>query len=100
MPRKSKRRRTQGDVRAARVRADLLTVGEVVPDPLRPTVFGADGAQSLVVESAEGITTFAGFEDDPGILARMQARVNALREELPPQDGSSPPVNGDDFGET
>jgi hypothetical protein len=65
---------------AGKIKARLLTAGDVVPDPLRATVYGADRGASLVVESAEGVTTFPGFQGDVAVLARMKARVDSLDE--------------------
>jgi hypothetical protein len=48
--------------------ARIQTAGDVVPATLRDAVYGVDKRDppSLVIESAEGITTFAGFNGNPG----------------------------------
>lgn len=67
----------------AGIRARIKTAGSVVPDPLRDEVFGE------VVESAEGVTTFAGYAARAGARERVRAKVEALREAPASDDGSS-----------
>jgi hypothetical protein len=44
--------------------AELHAAGGILPESLRQVAFGS-GAASVVVESAEGITTFGGADADP-----------------------------------
>ena len=58
----------------AEIRAYLRTAGEAIPDPL---IAEAAGASSVVIESAEGVTTFGGFTQKSS-----QRRLKRLVAEL------------------
>jgi hypothetical protein len=54
---------------AAKIRAELALAGELLPGGLRNEAYGTIddvNAPYLVVESAEGVTTFPGIEDGNG----------------------------------
>ena len=52
----------------AEIVARIQTAGDAVPATLRDAVYGVDEQDppSLVIESAEGVTTFGGFNGHPG----------------------------------
>lgn len=58
------------------IRAHLKTAGEV-PDPLLDEVFGK------VIESAEGVTTFAGYAAREGARERVRTKLEALASPHP-----------------
>ena len=59
----------KSEIEAAQIRARLNFAGEVLPASLRDEAYGAADdvdAPYLVVESAEGVTTFPGVDEENG----------------------------------
>jgi hypothetical protein len=84
-------------VAAAEIRAYLRTAVEL-PDTLQEEAFGRDrGESGMLVESAEGVTTFGGAAADPTgatklwlqrqYAAMARARAEQQREQGSQQDG-------------
>lgn len=72
--------------------ARLMTAGDPLPDTLREAALGLRGSEppSLIVESAEGVTSFGGFNGHPGTpraeewMARRLADIGSRNEPLGP----------------
>jgi hypothetical protein len=59
----------RSEIEAAQIRAQLNVAGEVLPASLRDEAYGVvedTDAPYLVVESAEGVTTFPGIDETNG----------------------------------
>lgn len=56
------------------IMAHLRTAGDVVPDPVAEEVFGR------VIQSAEGVTTFAGYAASRGARERVQAKLDRISD--------------------
>jgi hypothetical protein len=82
--------------RAARIRAALGVAGELLPASLRDTAYGTrpDGDEPyLIVESAEGVTTFPGIQADDGERESaanwFAKRHEEIQQQLAPPDERS-----------
>ena len=78
----------------AAIVARIQTAGDAVPATLREAVYGVDEKDppSLVIESAEGVTTFGGLNGHPGTPKAKQwleARLAAIAERYSIQTGAS-----------
>jgi hypothetical protein len=78
------------DKRAIEIVAYLQTAGTVVPDTLRDSVYGVGDSDppSMIIESAEGITTFGGFNGHPGTANAkqwLQEQRKLISEKYGPQ---------------
>src|SRR3954471_10133938 len=89
------------EFKAAEIRAQLRVAGELLPASLRDEAYGTTedvDAPYLVVESAEGVTTFPGIQEGNGeresaakwfkarheeIEKKLQPKPNGLRGRLP-----------------
>jgi hypothetical protein len=84
----------KSDIEAAQIRAKLNFAGEVLPASLREEAYGtADDidAPYLVVESAEGVTTFPGVDEENGESEAADewfgARYAEIEKEIPEPTG-------------
>src|SRR3954471_1475031 len=84
------------EFKAAEIRAQLRIAGELVPASLRDEAYGtADDVDApyLVVESAEGVTTFPGIQEGNGeresAAKWFEARHDEIRKAIP-QGGAKP----------
>jgi hypothetical protein len=80
------------EAEAARIRAELGVAGELVPGSLRDEAYGTIddvNAPYLVVESAEGVTTFPGIDEGNG--ERESARDWFAARHVEIEDQIKPP---------
>jgi hypothetical protein len=90
LPRVDGKMNDDQQARAAKIRAELDVAGELLPASLRDTAYGAVSDVDepyLVVESAEGVTTFPGIQEGNGERESAEkwfaARHQEIREQIP-----------------
>jgi hypothetical protein len=70
------------DQTAEEIVLSLQRAASAMPEPLQAAVAGE--APSVIVESAESVTTFAGFEADSEEMRRVQKRIEAAGSDPTP----------------